>query len=149
MKASVHPAGPDLMAYLDDELDQERVKEIEVHCAECSECREILDSFKGVQLRLDSEGPLPLPQPVWPAVEKELRGDRPLRFGPAFGFGTAAACAAGLVLGLLMGEPALMEGINQETAAWASTDYLWSSSDDSTLLNAFSVDQTVERAGES
>ncbi len=149
MRTSEHPDGVDILAYLDDELEESRANEIQVHCEVCDECQEMLDGFREVQGRLASEEPMPIPMPVWPGVEKELRKDRPMNWGPAFGFSSAAACAAGLVLGLLMGEPASTVVLNQETAAWASADYLWTSANENSMLSTLSSDQTVERLGES
>jgi len=75
--------------------------------------------------------------------------DRKQQFTPSFVFGTAAACAAGIVMGILMGAPADSGNVNQVESAWSETSYLWSESDSPTLFNVFSDNTTQERSSES
>ena len=147
MNPAKHPSEIDILAYIDGELDISRGHEIQAHCDDCYDCLELLTGFREIQGRLDDEVPMAIPLSVWPGVEKELQNKRRVDWGPAFGFGLSAAVAAGLTMGLLMGEPVNTGSPQQDTVAWASADYLWNSTGDSALLTTFSVDQS-EGTGE-
>ncbi len=98
-----HPAGPDLMAWRDDELPPPAAQAIADHVAACAACRaevQALDQARG----LLAGDPAPPLAPAWPRIAASRARDD--RLGRPFAWAAAAACAAGLAAGLLVGSPA-------------------------------------------
>ena len=152
MNHNQHPDSLQLMAFFDGELNAEDDTRLQEHLKACPECRQELENFGDVTNLIQMDAEQPAPQPVWPFVAAQLAEKKKRQFTPTFAFGTAAACAAGLALGLLMGEPVQNEQLTQTTQverAWATADFLWSGSDSPTLFTVFSEDKTQERSSES
>jgi len=149
MNHNTHPEEQVLLAFFDEELAADKASQVKIHCESCAECQQILTDFAAVQEMVQSNIPVQKPQPVWSAVASKQGGFQHDGFQPALVFGTIAACAAGLALGLFMGEPQGGGYTNKGTEAWASADYLWSGTDSPSLFVVFSDENSQERSGES
>ena len=144
-----HPDSQRLMAFLHGELAEAEASLVQDHCSSCAECRQVLDGFGAVQNLLQADIADQKPQPVWPVVAREMSQNRGRVFSPSFVFGTVAACAAGIAMGLLMGSPSNTMVTEQGNEAWASANYLWSGTDSPSLFQVFSEENSQERSGES
>jgi len=144
MNGNDHPLGPVLQAYSDGELVGTEATAVEAHCGECDECREVLAQLAAVQDRLQMVGPEAMPSSIWPAVAAQVKREQGQRLGPAFAMGTAAACAAGIVMGLLVGTPPTGEQVDGDQVAWTSSSELWSGSGSASLLDVYSSSQEQE-----
>ena len=136
MSDTKHPAGHVLQAYFDAELDEPTAAGVQAHCEQCPACRKELAELEQVG-RLLAGVPAPeLPRTVWHRVRPGH--ERESRFKPAFGF---AACAAGIVLGILMG-PLKFNAEQADTElAWSETVTVWDSGASASLLNVFQYEQ--------
>ncbi len=148
MNANDHPRGDILQAYFDAELPAAEAAVVTDHCRDCSDCRAILADLAVVQGRLAADAAELRTDSVWPDVEARLQRERNRRFGPALAFGTAFACAAGVVLGILVGEPAGDGLVDRESDIWTASDYFSSGSPSSSLLDVYSTAYATERSGE-
>ena len=139
-----HPESHQLLAFLDGELSKQEANEVKSHADSCPQCQNTLADFSSIQDLVQTAKPQLKPQPVWASVARRREKDQSWQPSVSLVFGTVAACAAGLALGLLMGEPKDAGSLVEETKAWASTDYLWSGSDSPSLYNVFSVSDSQE-----
>jgi len=144
MNGNDHPLGPVLQAYSDGELVGAEAAAVEVHCGACDECREVLAELAAVQDRLQVAAPEAMPSSIWPAVAAQVKREQGQRLGPAFAMGTTAACAAGIVMGLLVGTPPTSEQGDSDQVAWTSSSQLWSGSGSASLLDVYSPSQEQE-----
>lgn len=150
MKAEKHPRGETLLAYADGELPPQEAATVSDHCARCDDCRRELAGLQEVARLLAVDAAPEIPAPVWPRLAARRQSESEgLRLGPAFALGSAAVCAAGLVLGLVIGQPAPSAAEQSATATWVDSGSLWTGSSSSSLLDVFSGDQTEEGSGES
>jgi anti-sigma factor RsiW len=151
-----HPPGHIIQAYFDQDLSVEEAAVVQQHCRDCPDCRQALAELGAVKEWLAADRPDEVPDPVWPALRTRLQREAGRRIGPVFALGTAAACAAGIVLGLLVGAPASV-GTTQgpsdsrdteETAAvtWSSVAHLWSSGASASLLDIYAQAYAQERS---
>ena len=140
MSQAKHPAGPVLLAYHHGEMDASEAAKIAVHCEECAACRTELDELKSVNLFL-AKGPTPeLPRTVWHRVRPgRNQSARTSRLQAAF---VLAACAAGIVFGILIGPIQFSaESQTDKQLAWSETVTIWDSGASATLLSVY---QTAE-----
>jgi anti-sigma factor RsiW len=136
MTESTHPAGHILQAFHDGELDSTIRASVETHCQECESCRmELADLERMGQLLAASSAP-ELPRTIWHRV-RPGRAEEP-RFKPAFGI---AACAVGIVLGLLLGPVQFNAETSETDLALSETVDLWDGGATSPLLAVFQTGQ--------
>ncbi len=132
MSDSNHPAGHVLQAYRDGELDGPAGAEVAAHCEGCADCRRDLTELEHVGRLLAGDPTPELPRTVWHRVRPGRA--REYRFKPAFAF---AACAAGVVLGVLLGPIQFgADEINPEVAL-SETVTVWNGEATSSLLGIY------------
>ena len=114
-----------IAAYLDGELSETEATAVSSHAEACDRCTRALREARKVHRLLDGdEAAQPLAS-MWPEVESRLRRRAPM-FDLPFATATAAALAAGVMLGVLTfdraQEPvALTEVVSSSSDTW-STD---------------------------
>ncbi len=136
MSKAKHPAGPVLQAYHDDELDPVTAAELASHCERCETCRAELAELQRLSGILASTPAPKLARAVWPRVQPgERHGSR---FRPAYAI---AACAAGILLGVLLGPVRFGEKQAGNELAWMETVTLWDSAASSSLLGVYQSGQ--------
>lgn len=127
-----HPAGHVLQAFHDGELNTSSAAEVTLHLEQCQVCRSELAELKDLD-QLLAKAPAPeLPRTVWHRV----RPGRPqeTRFKPAFGI---AACAAGILLGLLIGPIQSSTDQSSNELAWSENVTVWDANASSSLLGVY------------
>jgi len=137
MSSSGHPRAELLQALLDGELPEQERAAFEEHCRQCAECRRKLGELERLRAALAADPPPTLAASVWPSVQARLhRGPRP---GFALAGLSAAACAAGVLLGLLIGGSPAGEG-------WSNPLEYWSGSGSTSLLDVYTSTPAEERS---
>ncbi len=132
MTESTHPAGHILQAFHDGELDSSLVVGVESHCEKCKACQAELAELEAMELLLAASPAPELPRTVWHRV-RPGRPSEP-RLKPAFGI---AACAVGIILGLLLGPVQFSaEKVGTDLALSETVD-LWDGGATSPLLAVF------------
>ncbi len=139
-----HPQGTVLQAYFDDELTKGEAAPVAAHIADCAECRQVLTELATVQAVLAGEAPMAAPGPVWPGVLAELNQKKSQRFGPMFACGTAAACAAGIVLGIFVGASEDRDLQDSLDGTGITADYVWSAFENTSILDVYTNTETTE-----
>lgn len=137
MTGHEHPKDLVLLAFGDGELPEAEAQAVAEHCTICAECSRLLTDFEAVRVSLAADLQLAGPQPVWPLVASRLQHERSRRIGPMFALGTTAACAAGIVLGLMLGTPPSQSSTENDSVAWTSVDQIRSGSGSASLLDVF------------
>lgn len=137
MNESKHPAGHVLQAYNDGELDPSAAGEVADHCKHCEICRTELAELEGMG-RLLAGIPAPeLPKSVWhsvrPGRERESRFIRPAL--------AVAACAAGIIIGVLLGPVKFSAEETVVETAWSETVTVWNVDASSSLLDVYQTEQ--------
>ncbi len=135
MSDTEHPAGHVLQAYKDGELDQGEAAEVAEHCEHCASCRTELAELERVGMLL-ADMPAPeLSGSVWPRVMP--RTEREWRLKPSLAF---AACAAGIILGVLLGPIRFgaKEAINVPELSQSVT--IWDGTASTSLLSVYQTD---------
>jgi anti-sigma factor RsiW len=136
MNETKHPAGHVLQAYNDGELDPSAAGEVADHCEHCEVCRSELAELEGMG-RLLAGIPAPeLPQSVWHSVRP--RREREFRLRPAL---AVAACAAGIIIGVLLGPVRFSAEEAAVETAWSETVTVWSGDVSSSLLGVYQTEQ--------
>ena len=126
------PAGYVLQSYHDGELEQRAASDVAAHLEQCAACRRELAELGRIN-RLLADVPAPeLPRGVWPRV-RPGRAREP-RLQPALVF---AACAIGVVLGILIGP--IRFGGGEVVAAPTRTETVkpWGEDVSSSLLTGY------------
>lgn len=141
-----HPPGLVLQTFFDNELEATEAAAIAEHCASCVSCGKVLAELQRVQDQLQACAPQTNPAPVWSHVADRVGGGTSRRFGPAWTFGTVAACAAGIALGVLLGAPAGNNSVEQSATPWSSTASMLSGEDESSLIDVYSAVYAKERS---
>lgn len=134
MPSERHPDGLELQAYFDGELDPAQARAVQAHCETCPECRTELGALSEVSALLLSTPAPELPRPIWGEVRP--MGEAEFRFKPLWG---AAACAAGIALGVLIGPTSVLTGGDAAETEWTQTSSLWSGETTSSLLGVYEV----------
>ena len=138
MTAFKHPAGHVLQDFHDGELETSAATGVEAHCKQCEVCRaELADLGRTEQLLASVPAP-ELPRTVWHRVRPGREQERELRFKPAFGI---AACAAGIILGVLLGPIQFGAEKAGSDLAWSKTVTLWDGGTTSSLLAVYQTGQ--------
>lgn len=135
MNDSNHPAGHVLQAYHDGELDATAAADVSAHCKDCATCRAELAELDDVG-RMLAGAPTPeLPRSVWPRVRPERQRESRLR--PTFVLASIAACAAGIVMGILWGPIQFSAEETGTDLAWSETVTVWNGDATSPLLAVY------------
>jgi len=90
-----------LQAYLDQDLDQARYQEVELHLDQCLTCREELSRLEGVFSRLENLPSLELEKDLSTSVLAQLRDEKKISLGITWTL-VLEAIGAGTVIGLLI-----------------------------------------------
>jgi anti-sigma factor RsiW len=136
MTDKMHPAGHMLQAFHDGELDPTVAADVERHCDQCEACKEELVDLERTEQLLAGSSIPELPHSVWHQVR--LGRDRDSRFRPALGI---AACAAGIVLGVLLGPVRFTAEETGAELAWLETATVWNGGATSSLLAVYETCQ--------
>lgn len=131
-----HPDGPVLQAFRDGELDPAATAEVAAHCEHCEACRNELMELEQVGQWLAGAQEPELSRTVWHRVRPGRARDSRLK--PVFGF---AACAAGIVLGVLLGPIEFNAGQADTELAWSENLTVWDSGASATLLDVFQYER--------
>jgi anti-sigma factor RsiW len=99
-----------IQAWLDGEISGDEAREIESHCKSCESCGKLWREQLEIREVLGADPAADPMAPMWPAVEKSLRGRGVPGFGFSFAFGTTAAAVAGLALGVFIGSVSTTNG---------------------------------------
>ncbi len=108
-KHAKHIPGDDLQTYLDGNLDQSALHNVERHLDQCTACREKLSRLESVFARLENLPALELKKDLSTSILAQLRNDTKLSLGITWTL-VLEALGAGTVIGFLI--PAF------RTAAW-------------------------------
>lgn len=103
-----------IQAFLDGELGEDEAGAIDRHVASCGGCSEELERAKAVRGALSADAEASPLRPMWPAVKSRMYRESRPGFSLSFGFATAVAAAAGLVIGISLGSRG-MEPESDET----------------------------------
>ncbi len=134
-----HPAGHELQAYHDGELAAEASAHLAAHCEGCEACRARMADLERVDGLLAGIDAPDMPRSVWPGIAVRQRKDAG-RLGPAFGFAAAAACAAGLVIGILVGPVQFSAETTTDEVTWTGPSSLLEGGSGSSLLSVYQAD---------
>lgn len=136
MSDTEHPAGHVLQAYNDGELNQSEAAEVAEHCEHCAICRAELGELERMGTLL-ADVPAPeLPRSVWPSVKPGIEQESRLRPSLA-----VAACAAGIVLGVLMGPIRFSAEKTVDETEWSETVTVWNEEASVSLLDVYQAGQ--------
>jgi hypothetical protein len=100
-KETRHISIDKLQAYLDQELDQAGLQDVEIHLSFCSSCREELSRLERVFARLESLPSLVLEKDLSTSVLTQLQDEKKLSLGITWTL-VLEALGAGIVIGLLI-----------------------------------------------
>jgi anti-sigma factor RsiW len=142
-----HPPEHVLQAYFDAELPDHEATRVRDHCRACAACRGVLAELEAVRYAMAQDAPTSRPEPVWPRIQARLDGHGARSFSPLFAAGTAAACLAGIVLGLLLGAPATGDLTEQDPVTQGTIDQIWPATTDASLLDIYTGALAQERSG--
>ena len=137
-----HPSELEIMARAHGELSADRAAAVDDHCRGCASCRRVLDELTRLEEWLGADGGAGEVAPVWPAIVGELERPGWPTLGPALALGMAAACAAGVVVGLFVGAPPDKQLVVDPETAWSE---LWPGRQGESLLDVFSPGSTSSR----
>jgi anti-sigma factor RsiW len=132
MSNTKHPAGHVLQAYHDGELDPPAATEVAAHCERCATCRTELTELRRLDQLLASAPTPELPRTVWHRVRPGQA--RETRLKPIFAF---TACAAGIILGVLLGPITFSTEETRTDLAWSEVVTVWNGSATSSLLAVY------------
>ena len=100
-KETHHISTDKLQTYLDQELDQARIKDVEIHLGQCPSCQEKLSRLESVFARLESLPSLVLEKDLSTPVLIQLQDEEKLSLGITWTL-VLEALGAGAVIGLLI-----------------------------------------------
>lgn len=136
MRGIDHPAGHVLQAFHDGELEASAAADVSAHCEACHVCRAELEELeRAEQLLAAYPAPEP-PRTVWHRVRPGR--ERGNRLRPAIG---VAACAAGIVLGVLLGPVRFTAEEPGRDSTWAESVTVWNGGASSSLLGVYQTGQ--------
>ena len=134
MTMNSHPEGQILQAYHDGELTAAEGAEVRAHCEVCAECRSQLADLEMMNSLLGRvEAPV-MSGSVWPRIQASE--DRSIAIKPAWGL---VACAAGIVLGFLLGPLQSSQDNAVTNLAWSENVTVWNTDATSSLLGVFQI----------
>lgn len=97
-----HHTDETLSAYIDRDLDPERVEEVDRHLHGCAECREVLDQLQAIRHAAGNLEQVEPSSATWYAVKRRV-SSRPVRFWRWAGAGIAVAAA--VLVSVLLRKP--------------------------------------------
>lgn len=100
-KETSHISIDKLQTYLDQELDQAKLQDVELHLSHCPSCREELSRLESVFTRLESLPSLVLEKDLSTSVLTQLQDEKKLSMGITWTL-VLEALGAGIVIGLLI-----------------------------------------------
>jgi hypothetical protein len=100
-KETSHISTDKLQTYLDQELDQAKLQDVEIHLGLCPSCREELSQLESVFARLDSLPSLELEKDLSTSILTQLQDEKKLSLGITWTL-ALEALGAGIVIGLLI-----------------------------------------------
>lgn len=136
MSDAKHPAGHELQAFHDSELDATRSAQIAAHCRQCASCRAELADLERVGDILAAAAVPEMPRTIWHRVKPERKQASRLRPSLAF-----VACAAGVALGVLIGPIRVDTEVANTDLAWTESVAVWNASVSTSLLTAYQSEQ--------
>lgn len=123
-----------LVAYVDGELSTTEARAVEAHAATCERCSKALAEMRSLAHVLESDTDAEPLAPMWNAVGDRLERRVPV-FDAPFAAATAAALAIGMVIGLLTFDRAATQvGVTSETVAPVET---WPTESEVLLSDAY------------
>jgi len=132
MSENRHPEGHILQAYHDGELEASAAARVAEHCRSCESCRAELESLGELGRLLTATVAPEMSGSVWPRLRQSQTRQIPLK--PVF---AVAACAAGIVLGVLMGPLQFSDDSATTEVAWTENLNLWNTDSTSSLLGVY------------
>ena len=136
MSDAKHPAGHELQAYHDRELEATRSAEVAAHCRRCASCQAELADLERVD-NLLAAAPVPeMPRTIWHRVKPERRQASRLRPSLAL-----AAGAAGVALGALIGPIGVDSEVPDTDLAWTESVTVWNAGVSASLFSAYQSEQ--------
>ncbi|MCP4574030.1 MAG: hypothetical protein GY838_16850 [bacterium] len=136
MNETRHPAGHVLQAYHDGELPANEDAAVAAHCEDCPTCRTELEELAAMTGLLAASPTPELPRTVWHRVRPGRAKESRLR--PAFGL---AACAAGIILGFLVGPIRIAAEESSAESSWSESVTVWSGQASTSLLAVYQTGQ--------
>ena len=136
MSDTKHPAGHVLQAYHDGELAPATTTDVVTHCERCAACRSELADLERVGQLLAGAPTPELRRTVWHRVRPGRARESRLRPSLAL-----AACAAGVVLGVLLGPIQFSAEETGTELAWSETVTVWNDDATSPLLAVYQSEQ--------
>jgi len=100
-KDTIHISTDKLQTYLDQELDQAGLQDVEIHLGRCPSCREELSRLESVFARLESLPSLELEKDLSTSIVTQLRNEKKLSLGITWTL-VLESLGAGIVIGLLI-----------------------------------------------
>ncbi len=100
-KETSHISIDKLQAYLDQELDQAGLQDVEIHLSFCSSCREELSRLERIFARLESLPSQALEKDLSTSILTQLQDEKKLSLGITWTL-VLEALGAGIVIGLLI-----------------------------------------------
>jgi anti-sigma factor RsiW len=140
MTVTDHPSELEILARAHGELSADRAAAVDDHCRGCAGCRQTLAELGRLHMWLGADRDASEVAPVWPALAAELERTNRRNLGPALALGMAAACAAGVVVGLFVGAPPDKQMVAETETSWSE---LWPGRPGESLLDLFSDGSTV------
>ncbi len=135
-----------LQPFLDGELPASEAAAVEAHASTCPACGAALAELRSVHALLARDGGVEPIRPVWPAVRDALRRRSPGRPSLAYLFAASALAAAGLFIGLHLGEGTATRSATVGTeSAWSSLSSTLGSGNPGNLAGIYLTG--VERSG--
>ncbi len=136
MSNTKHPVGHVLQAYHDGELDASAAAAVADHCEHCAACSAELAELEQLGQLLASTPTPELSRTVWHRVRPGRV--RRSRLRPALAF---AACAAGVIVGILLGPIRFDAQVTGTELAWSETATVWNNDATSSLLTVYQSGQ--------
>lgn len=136
MNDTKHPAGHVLQAYHDGELDASGSAGVAAHCERCAACRNDLAELAQMADLLAASPAPELPRSVWHRVKPGREPESRLR--PVLAF---AACAAGIVLGFLVGPVRFVAEEAVAETSWSENVTVWNGEASTSLLAVYQTEQ--------
>jgi len=127
-----HPAGEQLQAYHDGELEHTVASEVASHCESCESCRAVLAELDQLNSVMASAPTPELPHSIWPLVQSGRQRETGLP--PIFAY---AACAVGILIGILLGPIQFSTEEVTTDLAWSETVTVWNQQATSSLLSVY------------
>jgi len=140
MTPEKHPAGHELLALLDHELDEAAARQVSDHCARCAGCRAELAALSRLQALLASAPTPELPRTVWPRVA-EYRAASDLPLSRAFRWALTVASLVGIALGLQLGPVKLREAPPVLVDNGVVVSSIWGGDADASILATYSIER--------